>query len=208
MRIACAPGTAAPVTAEKGLLMANERYDYCIGTDNHALRRSLTAMLDQASFYSSGESKSIPEFLRVLRRKQPWLAIVDTDLPPGNLKHLAQIIEEDGLCAALYINTGGKTINGYMQLKWPVDSSVLIAVAETLCMEYAQKRKLKRAIKGLEEKLSSRREIDKAKGILMEKMSLNEENAYRHLQKISMESRKSMLEVAEKIISEPDSFYI
>lgn len=182
--------------------MADNRYDYCIGMANYGLKKTVTAMLADGGFHSTGEGRNIPEFLRILRLTQPWLAIIDTQLPPGNIKQLASIIEEDAISAALYINTGSVNINGYTMLQWPVKGPILTAVAETLCLEFARKKKLHQKIRGLEHQLSNRKEIEKAKGILMSEMSLNEDGAYRYLQKISMECRVSMAEMACRIIAD------
>ena len=181
--------------------MPANRYDYCLGSASPGFKKTVTAMLSEGGFCSSGEGKNIPEFLRILRLTQPWLAIIDTQIPPGNIRQLASIIEEDAISAALYINTGSINLNGYMLLQWPVERPVLTAVAEALCLEFARKKKLQLKIKGLEHKLSSRKEIEKAKGILMNKLSLDEESAYRYMQKISMESRISMIEMACRIIA-------
>lgn len=184
--------------------MADNRYDYCIGTANSGFKKAVTVMLAERGFYSSGEGKNIPEFLRMLRLIQPWLAIIDTQLPPGNIKQLASIIEEDGLSAILYISTGSVNLNGYMLLQWPVEELVLIAVAEALCLEFSHKKKLQQKIKGLEKKLSRREEIEKAKAILMNNMAINEDSAYRYLQKTSMERRVSIIEMACRVIANPD----
>lgn len=52
----------------------------------------------------------------------------------------------------------------------------------------------------LKEALELRKLIEKAKGILMKKNNLSEDEAYRKIQKESMDSRKSLKEVAEAII--------
>jgi AmiR/NasT family two-component response regulator len=52
----------------------------------------------------------------------------------------------------------------------------------------------------MEEALESRKKIDRAKGILMKKHRIQEEEAYRLLQKKSMNLRKSMKEIAEAVI--------
>ncbi len=52
----------------------------------------------------------------------------------------------------------------------------------------------------MEEALESRKKIDRAKGILMKKHRIGEEEAYRLLQKKSMNLRKSMKEIAEAVI--------
>ncbi len=186
--------------------MGNYKYDYCIGTANAALKKAVAAYLKDAGFYNCGEGKNIPEFLRALRLNQPWLAIIDTALPPGNIRQLASIIEEDGLAAALFIDTVIINMNGYMMLKWPVEAQVLSAVAETLCLEYARKKALKNQIKGLEKKLVNRKEIEKAKGILMQSLEIDEDSAYRYLQTRSMEKRITIIEMARAVIANPGYF--
>lgn len=184
--------------------MGNNSFDFCIGTANHALKKSTSSMLKEAGFYSTGDRQNIPDFLRLLRTNQPWLAVIDTQLPPGNVKQLASIIEEDGLAAALYINTDYSNLDGYMSLKWPVETAVLAAVARALCVEFRNKKNLHDKIKGLENRLNNRKAIDKAKGIIMQQKSLSEERAHRYLQKKSMEKRTSMIDMALRIITGKD----
>ncbi|MBM9537935.1 GAF and ANTAR domain-containing protein [Desulfobulbus alkaliphilus] len=52
----------------------------------------------------------------------------------------------------------------------------------------------------IQEELKSRKKIERAKEIIMERQSISGDEAYRWIQKRSMDSRKSMLEVAEAII--------
>lgn len=52
----------------------------------------------------------------------------------------------------------------------------------------------------IEDELISRKLIERAKGILMKEQNLSEEEAFRRIQKKSMDLRKSMREIAEAII--------
>jgi len=52
----------------------------------------------------------------------------------------------------------------------------------------------------IQEELKSRKKIERAKEIIMERNTINGDEAYRWIQKRSMNSRKSMLEVAEAIL--------
>lgn len=54
--------------------------------------------------------------------------------------------------------------------------------------------------KVIQEELESRKIVEKAKGILMREQGLPEEEAFRRIQKHSMDSRRSMREIAEAII--------
>ncbi len=186
--------------------MAAQRYDFCIGSADINLKRTLTATLSRAGYHSAGDAKSIPLFLRLLRTVQPWLAVVDTDLPPGNIVELADIIESDGLAAAIYINTAGITMNRYVQLNWPVDPAILTAVANAVCTEFANKKRMHMEIASLQQKLNDRKLVDRAKIILIKINSISEEEAFRFLQKTSMDRRISLAETAGLIIKCPDLF--
>jgi len=52
----------------------------------------------------------------------------------------------------------------------------------------------------LEEALTTRKVVERAKGVLMQKYSLTEQEAFRRIQKLSMNNRKSMKDVAEAIL--------
>ncbi len=183
--------------------MGNNGYDFCIGTDNATLGRTVTGMLHEAGFHSSGTNKSVPALLRTLRTVQPWLAVIDTALPPGNIEQLASIIENDSLSAAVYINTTGINLDLYVQLKWPVDAPVLTAVAEAVCNEFAHKKRLQQEIEDLQRKLDHRKYIEKAKGLVAEYFKLSEDEAYHLLRRASMEKSISLAALARHIIEEP-----
>jgi signal transduction protein with GAF and PtsI domain len=52
----------------------------------------------------------------------------------------------------------------------------------------------------IQEELETRKSVEKAKGILMKEHSLSEEEAFRKIQRQSMDTRRSMREIAEAII--------
>jgi AmiR/NasT family two-component response regulator len=52
----------------------------------------------------------------------------------------------------------------------------------------------------IEDELISRKLVERAKGILMKQQRLSEDEAFRRLQKKSMDLRKTMREIAEAII--------
>jgi two-component system, response regulator PdtaR len=59
---------------------------------------------------------------------------------------------------------------------------------------------LKEEVEDLKETIESRKVIEKAKGILMQKHGLSEPEAFRRMQKLAMDKRKSMRQVAEAIL--------
>ena len=66
---------------------------------------------------------------------------------------------------------------------------------------HQEMRELTDQAKTLEDRLKARKVIEKAKGLLIESASLNEDEAFRFIQTTAMSDRKTMVEVAEKVIS-------
>jgi len=79
------------------------------------------------------------------------------------------------------------------------ESEVAPAIEVTLA-RYSEFRALEEETKSLSEKLETRKVVERAKGLLMEKQGLSEQEAFRKIQKASMNNRKSMREVAEAIL--------
>ncbi len=74
----------------------------------------------------------------------------------------------------------------------------MLAVAMT--SEFKEMRTLKDENERLRKALEERKLVDKAKGILMRKEGIPEDEAYRRIQKLSMDKRKRMADIAEAII--------
>lgn len=77
---------------------------------------------------------------------------------------------------------------------------ILTAVANQAAM-VIENTELMVKSKIIQEELETRKLVEKAKGILMSEQGLSEDGAYRTIQKYSMDSRKSMRQVAEAIVT-------
>ncbi|MFZ1629239.1 MAG: ANTAR domain-containing protein, partial [Anaerolineae bacterium] len=61
-------------------------------------------------------------------------------------------------------------------------------------------RELERQVGDIQLALETRKLVDRAKGMLMDRQGMTEAEAFRRIQKMSMNNRKPMKEVAEAII--------
>ena len=73
-------------------------------------------------------------------------------------------------------------------------------VLELSFARFEEFRALEKEIGDLNEALESRKIVERAKGVLMETYGLKESEAFHRIRKASMDSRKSMKEVAEAIL--------
>jgi two-component system, response regulator PdtaR len=71
---------------------------------------------------------------------------------------------------------------------------------EIALSRFSEFRAMENKVKDLEEALATRKVVEKAKGVLMEKYKLSESEAFKRIQRLSMNNRKSMREVAEAIL--------
>jgi response regulator NasT len=65
---------------------------------------------------------------------------------------------------------------------------------------YAEIAVLEREVSDLQESLATRKSVDRAKGVLQEKLGLSETDAFRWIQKTAMDLRLSMKQVADGVV--------
>ena len=82
----------------------------------------------------------------------------------------------------------------------PWRQSDLKPAIEIALSRFREFREIETKVKDLEEHLATRKVVERAKGVLMDKYKLTEQEAFRRIQKLSMNNRKSMKEVAEAIL--------
>jgi response regulator NasT len=82
----------------------------------------------------------------------------------------------------------------------PFRQAELMPVIELSLARFDEFRSLEREVGDLKETLEARKVIERAKGVLMEVHGLRESEAFHRIRKTSMDTRKSMREVAEAIL--------
>lgn len=121
------------------------------------------------------------------------------------------IAKKEGLCSLLCVPLSVKrkvigVLNSYTSEPHKfneTETAVLTTVANQAAMTIENTELLVKT-KVIQEELETRKAVERAKGILMKDKGLTEEEAFRRIQKYSMNSRKSMREVAEAIIMTHD----
>lgn len=84
----------------------------------------------------------------------------------------------------------------------PINNNLLINSLDIIYQSQRKVKKLKDKVSYLENKLSERKLIEKAKGIIMSKKNFTENEAFRYIQKNSMDKGMKMIDYSKKIILE------
>jgi len=82
----------------------------------------------------------------------------------------------------------------------PYRQSDLQPAIEVALARFSELRTLRSELQDVREALTVRKLVERAKGLLMETQGLKEAEAFRRIQKLSMDTRKSMKDVAEAIL--------
>jgi len=177
--------------------------------DSDIKNRDLIAGLLKMKGYSVYHAGDCGNALRISRSIMPHLVIMDVNLLGGNAYKTARIIEDDGVSSVIFIsgNTDDlfyerlKGMNIYAYIVIPLNQEQLYRTVDFSLNNINRLNELKEKIQKLETSLRNRKKLDKAKGIIMKRLNLSEDEAYGYLRKKSMDMCISIDSLAEKIIS-------
>lgn len=171
-------------------------------------RKNLKSMLTKLGYWVVGEAGDGMGALKMVRTRQPELVIIDAAIPGLDGFEAAKIIHEDKLAPVVVLTSTysqgmvekAKGARVSALLTKPVDEASLLPAIELALAGYGEVVRLESKLKEMKEVLETRKIVEKAKGILMETMGLSESEAFRRMQKQSMNKRLSMRQVAEAVI--------
>lgn len=193
------PGRLTRVAVRDRVVLADE---------DDVWRKNIGAILTKAGFLVIGEASDGITALKIIRARQPELVVADVALPGISGLELARIVYEDRIAPVLLTSSTwqqdllekAKEVHAFGFLVKPVDEATLLPAADVALALYQELQRLTKEVRKLREALETRKVVERAKGILMETLGLTEAEAYRRIQKQSMNRRLSMRAVAEAII--------
>lgn len=83
----------------------------------------------------------------------------------------------------------------------PFGKSDLVPAIEMAVSRFAELQLLEAEVADLSDRLETRKVVDRAKGVLQQKLNISEPDAFRWIQKTAMDLRLSMREVAEGVVT-------
>ena len=173
-----------------------------------SFRKKLKNIFTKAGYTVVGEAEDGVNTLRMIRAMAPDLVILDYEIQGMNALELAKIVEEDHLAPIIIISTvWEQDLAEKARQSWifafmvrPLNEGNLLASAETAMMNFERMVQLEKEVSRLKDTIETRKIVEKAKGLLMEKLDMSEAEAFRKMQHQSMDKCIPMKQVADAII--------
>lgn len=179
-----------------------------IADDESIIRLDLKTLLEEMGHIVVGEAADGQKALELTRALKPDVVLMDIKMPVMDGLDAAKIISEEKISPVVLLTAysqkdlieRAKEAGVFGYLVKPFQESDLIPAIEIAISRYHEMQDLESSVGDLEQKLETRKIVDRAKGILMDKYGISEADAFRKIQQQSMNQRRSMKEIAEAII--------
>lgn len=177
--------------------------------DEPVIREILSGFMKDLGWEVVATGDTATEAVKLCKELAPDLLLLDINLPDGNGTEAAGAIGKSCSVPVVmltaydddeHIEEALKSDCVMAYLVKPVDLKDIKPVVEFAVVRYKEHKKIIDENCELKETLEARKIIDKAKGILMEREGISENEAYSKLRKISMDKRQSMKDICEIFI--------
>jgi two-component system, response regulator PdtaR len=179
-----------------------------IAEDEAIIRLDLRETLEEEGYEVIGETGRGDDAVEMVRKLRPDLAILDVKMPGMDGLEAARLINEDRICGVLILTAfsqrefieKARDVGALAYLVKPYQKSDLIPAIELAVGRHREMVAMASDITILEEQLATRKIVDKAKGLLIDKHHMKEAEAFAFIQRTAMSERTRMRDVAERII--------
>ena len=178
-----------------------------VAEDEAIIRMDLVEMLTEAGYQVVGQASNGLEAIDLVKERRPDLAILDVKMPlldgisaAEEIIHIAPVLMLTAFSQKELVERA-RDAGVMAYVVKPFSVTDLIPAMEIAMSRHKQMTSLASEVVDLQERLETRKLIDRAKGILMAALNLSEPEAFSWIQRAAMDRRMSMKEVALAVIS-------
>ena len=179
-----------------------------VADDESIVRMDLREMLESLGYLVVGEAGDGESAVHLSRELKPNIVVMDIKMPGMDGIEAGRILTEERIAPVLLLTAysqqdlvaRAKEAGVMAYIVKPFNEADLAPAIEVALQRWNEFRSLEKEVEDLKEALETRKLVDRAKGILMDSQGLSEADAFRRIQKTSMDQRKPMKEVAEAIV--------
>jgi len=180
-----------------------------VAEDEAIIRLDIVETLTDAGFDVVAQAGDGAEAVRLALELKPNLVLMDIKMPGTDGLQAAEILSEHKIPVVLLTAFSSTDLvdrasaaGVYSYVVKPFNPSNLIPALRIALSLHERISSQVQEVEDINEKLETRKLVDRAKGLLTEKMKLNEPEAFRWIQKASMDRRLTMKQVAITVIEQ------
>jgi len=186
--------------------MAGEKY--IVASVENSMQIAVRNILNPSGYVFLANCSDGVTLLRLIRSYNPDFVVVDYSLHAGELRNALEVIDDEMLCACILVGDhknadivgildNSKTISFCLK---PLNRDMLLQAVDLSIISYRRIFNLNKKLMEVTENYETRKAVERAKRILMERKGLSEKEAYESIRKKSMNSRMPLKSIAESII--------
>lgn len=185
-------------------------YRALVAEDETLIRLDIVETLEDAGYEVVGQAADGQQAIQLADELEPDLIVMDVKMPGMDGITAAEQILENRRCAIVMLTafSQGELVDrardaGAMAyVVKPFTPADLIPAVEIAVSRSQEMLALEGEVATLAEQFETRKRVDRAKGLLEAQMGLSEAEAFRWIQKTSMDRRLTMREVADAVIEQ------
>lgn len=189
-----------------------------IAEDEWLVAFTLRRQLEERGCEVVGIAATGDEALELCRTGQPEVVLMDIRMPgTDGLEATRRIMQQCPTCVVMLTASGqhdqvvmAQEAGAMAYIVKPVSGDQVVPAVEVARQRYKEFMALRSEVADLQAAFETRKLVERAKGILIERAHLSEPEAFRKLQKFAMDHRLSLKAVAERILAvaqESDEFF-
>jgi response regulator NasT len=199
--------STAPRSGDRSAKSAAARV--VVAEDESLIRLDLVEMLAEEGYEVVGEAGDGEQAVALAGELKPDLVVMDVKMPKLDGISAAEKIAGDRIAPVVMLTAfsqrdlieRAREAGAMAYVVKPFGKHDLVPAIEIAIARYQEILGIEAEVAKLEDRLETRKVVDKAKGLLQVGLGLTEPEAFRWIQKTAMDLRKSMREVAEGVIS-------
>jgi AmiR/NasT family two-component response regulator len=180
-----------------------------IAEDEALIRLDLKEMLEEEGYVVAGEASDGEAAVKLAEDLRPDLVIMDIKMPGLDGISAAERITADHVAPVVILTafsqrdlvTRARDAGAMAFLVKPFTKADLIPAIEIARSRFAELAALEAEVATLKDRLEVRKLLDRAKGLIQAERGVSEAEAFRWIQKSSMDRRMTMRAVAEEVLA-------
>ena len=180
-----------------------------IAEDEALIRLDLAEMLAEEGYDVVGQAGDGERAVELAEELRPDLVVLDVKMPKLDGIAAAERIASKRIAPVVILTAfsqrelveRARDAGAMAYLVKPFTKSDLVPAVEMAVSRFAELQLLESEVADLQERLETRKAVDRAKSVLQEQLQLSEPEAFRWIQKTAMDLRLSMRQVAEGVVA-------